>query len=60
MQNPYQREDTIEGCGDITWKRQMGDKWHLGLCFKFINKVDKSDILDVAYDNWLSAIRKSQ
>ena len=47
MQNPHQREDTIEGCGDITWKRQMGDEWHLGLCFKFINKVDKSDILDV-------------
>ena len=47
MQNPHQREDTIEACGDITWKRQVGDEWHLGLRFKFINKVDKSDILDV-------------
>ena len=46
MHNP-QREDTIEGCGDIIWKRQMGDEWHLGLRFQFINKVDKSDILDV-------------
>ena len=60
IQNPYQREDTIEGCGDITWKRKMDDEWHLGLGFKFINKVDKSDILDVAYDNWLSGMRKSQ
>ena len=60
IQNPHQREDTIEACGDIDWKRQRGDEWHLGLRFKFINKVDKSDILDVAYDNWLSAIRKSQ
>ena len=49
MQNPHQREDTIEACGDIAWKRQMGDEWHLGLRYKFINKVDKSDILDVAY-----------
>ena len=59
MQNP-QREDTIEACGDIAWKRQMGDECHLGLRFKDINKVDKSEILDVAYDNWLSGIRKSQ
>jgi hypothetical protein len=58
MQNPNQREDTIEACGDITWKRQMGDEWHLGLRFKFINKADKSDILDVAYDNWLSGSRQ--
>jgi len=34
-------------------------EWHLGLRFKFINKVDKSDILDVAYDNWLSDSRQS-
>ena len=60
MQNPHQREDTIEACGDIAWKRPMGDEWHLGLRFKFINKVDKSDILDVAYDNWVSGSRKSQ
>ena len=59
MQNP-QREDTIEACGDIAWKRQMGDECHLGLRFKDINKVDKSEILNVAYDNWLSGIRKSQ
>jgi len=52
--------DAIEACGDIAWKRQMGDKCHLGLCFKDINKVDKSDLLDVAYDNWLSGIRESQ
>jgi hypothetical protein len=58
MQNP-QREDTIEACGDIAWKRQVGNDWHLGLRFKFINKVDKSDILDVAYDNWLSDSRQS-
>ncbi len=50
MQNPHQREDTIEACGDIAWKRQVGDEWYLGLRLKFINKVDKSDILDVAYD----------
>ncbi len=60
MQNPHQREDTIEACGDIAWEKQIGDEWHLGLRYKFINKVDKSDILDVAYDNWLSGIRKSQ
>ena len=36
----------------------MGDEWHLGLRYKFINKVDKSDILDVAYDNWLSGSRQ--
>jgi hypothetical protein len=59
MQNP-QREDTIEACGDIAWKIQMGDECHLGLLFKDINKVDKSDILDVAYDNWLSGMRKLQ
>jgi hypothetical protein len=59
MQNP-QGEATIEAYGDIAWKRQMGDECRLGLRFKDINKVDKSDILDVAYDNWLSSIRKSQ
>jgi hypothetical protein len=46
MQNP-KREDTIEGCGDIVWKRKMDDEWHFGLRFQFINKIDKSDILDV-------------
>ena len=59
MQNP-QREDTIEAYGDIAWKRKMDYEWHLGLRFQFINKVDKSDILDVAYENWLSGIRESQ
>jgi hypothetical protein len=59
MQNP-QREDTIEAYGDIAWKRQIGNECHLGLRFKDINKIDKSDILDVAYDNWLSGMRKSQ
>ena len=58
MQNPHQREDTIEACGDIAWKRQVGNEWHLGLHLKFINKVDKSDILDVAYDNWLNDRRQ--
>jgi len=58
MQNPHQREDTIEACGDIAWKRQIGDEWQLGLRLEFINKVDKFDILDVAYDNWLSGMRK--
>ena len=58
MQNPHQREDTIEACADIAWKRQIGDEWQLGLRLEFINKVDKFDILDVAYDNWLSGMRK--
>ena len=59
MQNP-QREATIEACGDFAWKRQIDDKFHLGLRFKDINKTDKSDILDVAYDNLLRGVRKSQ
>jgi hypothetical protein len=59
MQNP-QEDATIEACADIAWKKQMGDECYLGLRFKDINKVDKSDLLDVAYDNWLSGIRKSQ
>ena len=59
MQNP-QGEATIEACGDIAWKRQMGDECHLGLRFKDINTVDKCEILDIAYDNLLSGIRKSQ
>ena len=59
IQNP-QRESTIEACGDIAWKRQMGDGCHLGLRFKDINTVAKCEILDVAYDNLLSDIRKSQ
>jgi hypothetical protein len=45
MQNP-QKETTIEGCGDIAWKRKMDDEWHLGLRFQFINNIDKSDILN--------------
>ena len=59
IQDP-QGESTIEACGAIAWKRQMGDECHLGLRFKDINKTDKSDILDVAYDNWLRGVRKSQ
>ena len=59
MQNP-QRDDTIEAYGDIAWKRKIDAEWHLGLRFQFINNVDKSDILDVAYDNLLSDIRISQ
>ena len=57
MQNP-QREDTIEAYGDIAWKRKIDNEWHLGLRFQFINNTDKSDILDVAYDNWLSGSRQ--
>jgi len=57
MQNP-QEESTIEACGDFAWKRQIGDKCHLGLRFKDINNFDKSEILDAAYDNWISDIRK--
>jgi hypothetical protein len=46
MHNP-QGKDTIEGCGDIVWKRKMDDEWHFGLRFQFINNVDKSDILNL-------------
>ena len=63
-------EDAINAHGDIAWKRQMGDECHLGLHFKDIIKIDKSDvlgikdiksdILDVTYDNWLSGMRKSK
>jgi len=59
IQNP-QREATIEACGYIAWKKQMDDGCHFGLRFKDINKVNKSDILDVAYYNWLSGSRKPQ
>ena len=59
MQNP-KSEDTIEAFGDIIWKRKIGDEWHLGLRFQYINNVDKSDILDVAYDDWLSGMRNTQ
>jgi len=59
IQNP-QRKATIKACGNIAWKKQMGDECHLGLHFKDINKIDKSDILDSAYDNWLKGIRKAQ
>jgi hypothetical protein len=59
MQTP-QEEATVEACTDIAWKKQMGDECHLGIRFKDIHKVDKSDLLNVAYDNWLSGIRKSQ
>ena len=58
IQHP-KKEDTIEAYGDIAWKRQVGNEWHLGLRFKDINKMDKSAILDVAYDNWINIIRKS-
>jgi hypothetical protein len=57
MRHP-KRESTIEACGDIAWKKQMGDKCHLGLRFKDINNFDKSEILDAAYDSWISDIRK--
>ena len=59
IQKP-QRESTIEACGDIAWKRQMDDGCHLGLRFKDINTVDKCEILEVAYDNFLSGMRKSK
>ena len=59
MQNP-QREDTIEAYGDIAWKRKIDNECHLGLRFQFINNVDKCEILEVAYDNFLSGMRKSK
>ena len=59
MQNP-QEKATIKAFADIAWKTQIDDECHLGLRFKDINKIDKSDILDVAYDNWLENSRKSQ
>ena len=59
MRNP-RGEAMIEACADIAWQKQRGDECHLGLCFKDINKTDKSELLDVAYDNWLSDIRNSQ
>jgi hypothetical protein len=57
IQNP-QRESTIEACGGIAWKRQVGDECHLGLRFKDIHAVDKCEILEVAYDNFLSDSRQ--
>jgi len=59
MQHP-QMKTKIKALADIAWKKQVGDECHLGLHFNDINKTDKSDILDLAYDNWLEAIRKSQ
>lgn len=29
-----QGESTIEACGDIAWKRQIGNECHLGLSFQ--------------------------
>ena len=59
IQNP-QSKSTIEACGAIAWKRQMGDECHFGLLFKDINTLDKCEILEVAYDNFLSGMRKSK
>ena len=33
IQDP-QEESTIEACGDIAWKRQIGNECHLGLSFQ--------------------------
>ena len=33
IQDP-QGESTIEACGDIAWKRQIGNECHLGLSFQ--------------------------
>ena len=33
IQDP-QEESTIEACGDIVWKRQIGNECHLGLSFQ--------------------------
>ena len=57
IQNP-QKKSTIEACGAIAWKRQMGDECHFGLLFQDMNAVDKCEILEVAYDNFLSDSRK--
>ena len=57
MQHP-RSEATIEANGEIAWKRRKGNEWHLGLRFKDINKVNKAEILDAAYDSWINFIRK--
>ena len=48
IQDP-QRKSTIEACGAIAWKRQMGEECHFGILFKDINAVDKCEILELAY-----------
>lgn len=54
------KESVIEVIGDVIWKKQIDDKWYAGLRFKEIDKTDKMDVLDYAYNQWLSDLRSKK
>jgi len=51
------KDNTLTISGDVMWRSQSGDRWQAGLRFREIDRTGKMDILEYAYDSWLSKMR---
>ncbi len=40
--------------GKVCWRQHQGDNWLAGIKLEDIDKADKADILDYAYQRWRS------
>jgi c-di-GMP-binding flagellar brake protein YcgR len=59
LQLPTQ-EKYITASGDVVWKKKIDDKWRAGLKITNIDKANKGDLLDYAYDKWLAKMRSNR
>jgi hypothetical protein len=46
------RRLTSNVCGEVMWVRPKGKRYELGIRIKDIDKVIKSELLDLGYRNW--------
>ena len=53
-----QQNGFVNVYGEIIWKRQIGDKWQVGIRLSQIDKASKDDILSYAYENWKNRMRE--
>ncbi|MCP4652922.1 MAG: PilZ domain-containing protein [Candidatus Omnitrophica bacterium] len=54
------KKDPLKISGEVVWKKQVDDKWAVGLEFKEIDSACKIDILEFAYNSWLAKIRRHE
>lgn len=46
--------DAIDMFGQIMWKQQVGDKWHIGFRIQHMDSGAKADILEYGFNQWVS------
>jgi len=51
------KDNALTISGEVKWKTFSGDRWQVGLRFREIDRAGKMDILEYAYNSWLSKMR---